>query len=44
MPKIQWSHLPPALRDHLFDRVRRGSQYGCPKDCFAATPAQYSHR
>ncbi len=22
MPKIQWAHLPPALRDHLFDRVR----------------------
>jgi len=22
MPKIQWPNLPPALRDHLFDRVR----------------------
>ena len=22
MPKIQWIDLPPALRDHLFDRVR----------------------
>lgn len=22
MPKIQWTDLPPALRDHLFDRVR----------------------
>jgi hypothetical protein len=22
MPKIQWSDLPPALRDHLFDRLR----------------------
>lgn len=22
MPKIQWAHLPPALRNHLFDRVR----------------------
>lgn len=22
MPKIQWTHLPPALRDHLFDRLR----------------------
>ena len=22
MPKIQWSGLPPALRDHLFDRVK----------------------
>jgi len=22
MPKIQWTNLPPALRDHLFDRVR----------------------
>jgi len=22
MPKIQWSNLPAALRDHLFDRVR----------------------
>ena len=22
MPTIQWSHLPPALRDHLFDRLR----------------------
>ncbi len=21
MPKIQWSHLPPALRQHLFDRL-----------------------
>jgi hypothetical protein len=22
MPKIQWSGLPLALRDHLFDRLR----------------------
>ena len=22
MPKIQWSDLPPALREHLFERVR----------------------
>lgn len=22
MPKIQWTDLTPALRDHLFDRVR----------------------
>ena len=22
MPKIQWTNLPLALRDHLFDRVR----------------------
>lgn len=22
MPKIQWKDLPPALRDHLFDRAR----------------------
>lgn len=22
MPKILWSGLPPALRDHLFDRLR----------------------
>ena len=22
MPKIQWTKLPPALRDHLFERVR----------------------
>jgi len=21
MPKIQWTNLPPALRQHLFDRV-----------------------
>jgi len=21
MPKIQWSDLPPALRDHLFERL-----------------------
>jgi hypothetical protein len=21
MPKIQWSGLPPRLRDHLFDRL-----------------------
>ncbi|TDI41480.1 MAG: hypothetical protein E2P02_14900 [Acidobacteria bacterium] len=22
MPKIQWTDLPSALRDHLFDRLR----------------------
>lgn len=22
MPKIQWTDLPPDLRDHLFDRAR----------------------
>lgn len=22
MPKIQWTALPPALRDHLVDRLR----------------------
>ncbi len=22
MPKIQWTGLPPALRDHLLDRLR----------------------
>jgi len=22
MPLIEWSDLPPALRDHLFERVR----------------------
>ena len=22
MPKIQWTDLPPALRDHLFERLR----------------------
>jgi hypothetical protein len=22
MPKIQWSDLPPVLRDHLFERLR----------------------
>jgi hypothetical protein len=22
MPKIQWTGLPPALHDHLFDRLR----------------------
>jgi hypothetical protein len=22
MPKIQWTALPPALRDHLFERLR----------------------
>jgi hypothetical protein len=21
MPKIQWTELPPALRDHLFERL-----------------------
>ena len=21
MPKIQWTHLSPALRDHLFERL-----------------------
>jgi hypothetical protein len=23
MPKIQWTGLPPALRDHLFERLRQ---------------------
>jgi len=23
MPKIQWTGLPPALRDHLFERLRK---------------------
>lgn len=23
MPRIRWSGLPPALRDHLFDRLRQ---------------------
>jgi len=22
MPKIQWTNLPPALRDYLFERLR----------------------
>jgi hypothetical protein len=22
MPRIQWQDLPPAIRDHLFDRLR----------------------
>ena len=22
MPKIQWTDLPPALQDHLFERLR----------------------
>ncbi len=22
MPKVEWSGLPPALRDHLFERLR----------------------
>jgi hypothetical protein len=22
MPKIQWTNLPPVLRDHLFERLR----------------------
>jgi hypothetical protein len=22
MPKIEWTDLPPALRDHLFERLR----------------------
>jgi transposase InsO family protein len=22
VPKVQWKDLPPALRDHLFDRLR----------------------
>jgi hypothetical protein len=22
VPRIQWTDLPPALRDHLFDRLR----------------------
>jgi len=24
MPRIQWTNLPPSLRDHLFDRLRDG--------------------
>jgi len=23
MPKIQWAELPPALRNHLFDRFKQ---------------------
>jgi hypothetical protein len=23
MPKIQWANLPPALRQHLFDRLEQ---------------------
>ena len=23
MPKIQWTDLPPALRDHLFERLHQ---------------------
>lgn len=23
MPRIQWTDLPPALRDHLFEQVRQ---------------------
>jgi hypothetical protein len=23
MPRIQWHDLPPALRDHLFERLRQ---------------------
>ena len=23
MPKIQWTNLPPALRQHLFDRLEQ---------------------
>ncbi len=23
MPKIQWTDLPPALRDHSFERLRK---------------------
>lgn len=22
MPRVQWADLPPALRDHLFERLR----------------------
>jgi hypothetical protein len=22
MPKVQWTGLPPALQDHLFERLR----------------------
>ena len=22
MPKVQWANLPPALREHLFERLR----------------------
>jgi hypothetical protein len=28
MPKIQWSGLPAALRDHLFERLREGVTLG----------------
>jgi hypothetical protein len=23
MPKIQWTNIPPALRDHIFERLRQ---------------------
>ncbi len=26
MPKIQWTNLPPALRDHLFERLREARE------------------
>jgi hypothetical protein len=30
VPKTQWTDLPPALRDHLFDRLR---DFGSFKVC-----------
>ena len=33
MPTIQWTDLPPALRDHLVERVRERKI--APEDLFA---------
>jgi hypothetical protein len=32
MPKIQWTNLPVALRDHLFERLRY-KDFGSFKIC-----------
>jgi len=28
MPRIQWTGLPPSLRDHLLERLKGGSSEG----------------
>lgn len=43
MPKIQWTNLPEALRDHLFDRLRErkispGARYARGYGWQAASP------
>ena len=39
MPRIRWSGLPPALRDHLFDRLRERKI--TTEDLYRRTLAEY---